>query len=546
MDVTSQQGRPQATAIGGGPATLRRHADALVAVGLAGAAALAYGLTSHGDWVFDALRYADHTQDGDLSSLLLLLHALANLVPLAAFELAGALGWDGGSLPVLEAATVLGAALAVAVVFLTARALGASLWAAVVAAALFAVALGTWRAGASAGVYGLTLLTLSLGWLAAVRYALAPSTRRAAVLGAAAGLALATHLASATFVLTAVALAVLVPPVAGWRARARTGAIAIAAAAALALPLLVLAAGLASDWSADGVRQWFLGPHVPEADPSRTVGFGLDGLVTTIASEVPPPGSARLAESAGGLALAATLALVLLAGAGAAAGMRAPGPARRAAIVLAAGAAAAVFAAGWYQAERPDYFALALIPLALLWALGADGLARLAGGRALAVALPLGLLALCLGAWNLEGEVGATADRARQREAVARTVAAEVPPTARVLLSPQLAPRAAYEGARAETGWAALLGQVDDEGAPRPGLRSYLEAEPGPVFASSRAFALTPAQAEYLGADEAELWNELRRCCGLRAVAELAGDAGPETLYRIEPGMGPAQGGGRP
>jgi hypothetical protein len=143
------------------------------------------------------------------------------------------------------------------------------------------------------------------------------------------------------------------------------------------------------------------------------------------------------------------------------------------------------------------------------------------------------LVVVPLAVWNLEGEVRQTLDRSRQREQAAAAITARVPAGARALLSPQIAPRIAYAGVDASTGWAALLGEVEEGGA-RPGLDPLLKDGSGQLFISTRAFELTPAQSEFLGATELDLWARLRSCCRATPVVAFATDVGPETLFRLE------------
>jgi hypothetical protein len=464
----------------------------------------------------------------------LVLHSLANLVPLAVFEGLGLLGWDGRALGPQSAVAIAGAGAAVALTLLAARRLGSPLPAAIAAAALMAVTLGAWRAGGSAGVYGLTLAVLAAGWLIAAGYVARPSARGVVAIGAAGGLAVATHLLAAAFLVGAAVLVVFLPPRRNSTAAAasredRLLAFATLAGAALAVagPILLFSAGLATDWRPELVPDWFVDTRVAPGDASTLSGFGLSGLVDAVAADAPlgPLGEAGAWITAALSALALTGWWI---------GIRAGGARRVLVSALLAQAVVSITGAGERIAHRGDYFSLALIPLALLWAtaLGAPAVGRwrpwLAAGALVA--------ALALGAWNLDHEVQPSLEAADRREEAVSKIDSGVPDGARVLLSSEMAPLAAYRGPErgfeAETGWAPLLRAVA-AGAPPPGLERVLAQEPAPVAISSRAFDLNPEQLDYLEETEEGLWEVVRSCCVPRPVATFETGVAEETLYLL-------------
>src|SRR2546422_226937 len=119
-----------------------RDADR-AAVGLAllvaGAAALAYAMVAHPDWLVDPLPYAVLTQRGHASGLFGPQHVLGNMLPFATYRASLALGYGGGALPIQAAIAIAATAACVGLTFLAARRLGASMAAAIVAAAGLAV-----------------------------------------------------------------------------------------------------------------------------------------------------------------------------------------------------------------------------------------------------------------------------------------------------------------------------------------------------------------------------------------------------------------------
>ena len=517
------------------PPTSHGRPDLWLAAALALGAGAVYLATASPDWTFDALRYADWMQRGAWGQLIRLQHALGNAVPLGAFRLLRGFGYGGGSLPVLAAVNSAAAGLAVALLYLAARRLGGHRSWSFAVACLLAVAPGVWRAGASAGVYGIALAATALGWLAAAQYVQRPSVGRAAAVGLAAGIAVATQVAAIAFAPAGLLLvARLGGPdrLDGSLARRVLG---YAASGALGLCLMLLpAAGLAAGWSPEGMLGWLLHPRLGgPGDLSGTVGFGLRGLFYSLAGWDPSlSGGAGLTGAAAWVATciaAVALWASLLRGLA----VRAVGGRARAlSAALILHASLAVLLASWYQALRADYFTFALVPLALLWACPrAAGLLRPPSRRrAVTVAGTLFLFGV---ASNLLAAVVPVLHRSELRDQAAATVIRHTPADARLIVSKPIMPRIAYAGFSAQTGWEALAGAVA-HGSPPPGLDAVLRAAGRRgILVSSAAFDLRPQQAAFLRTTPEAIWESLRACCAIRPVATFSSDAGAETLYLL-------------
>ena len=445
--------------------TARIRIDAGIAALLGAAAALAYALSFHPDWIYDPLRYAELTQRGPVRVLLGPQHALGNLLPFAAYRLARALGYGGRAMPVLGGFAVAGAAVAVAAVYLAAVRLGGSRMSAAAAAGAFGATVATWRAGGSGGVYGIALAAVALGWLAAASYVLAPSDRRAAMLGGAAGVAVAAHLENVAFAAGAIVLVLISE---GTGQRWRRLAITIAAAAGVAVVAFVVTAGVATGWSGGGMWRWIAHPGIGgPADRSSAVGWGVAGLFRSIAADQRAFASAVLAVVA--------IRLVLLAARS--------GTGRVLALAVVVNAGGAFLLSSWYQALRPDYWGLGLVPLAVGAGAGTRVFTRRRiWPRAAAPAVCVAFIGSLL-ARNASKEVAPSMERSERDARLVAAIEARVPRGAFVVASPLLAGRLADDGIRAEPGYAAVL-----HGDVRAG-----------VYATSDAFRFTPAQLRALG-----------------------------------------------
>jgi len=219
--------------------------------------------------------------------------------------------------------------------------------------------------------------------------------------------------------------------------------------------------------------------------------------------------------------------------------VRRGGPGRAVGLALALHVALAVLAASWFLGTNSDLFAIALPSVALLWALPIAGPARpSAQGRRRPSAQALTLassavLVVMLASWNAWTGVRGARGLAAGRRAAAETIAKRTPEGAYLLLSAVTAPRVAYLGLDASTGWGALVAAVHD-GAARPGLLAVLRRHEGQrLFVSSAAFRLSPPQVAYLGTTEEDLWRALRDCCAPQPVASFHAGDDPETLYEL-------------
>lgn len=507
--------------------------DSRIALALAAAAALAYGLTARPDWSFDPLRYADQMQRDRLDELLVgPQHVLGNLIPLAAYRALRAAGTGVDAWPVMAVAAVLAAGATVGLVFLAARAFGATRGAAAVGAGLLAVTPGMWRAGASGGVYGVVLLTLVLGWIAGGRYLASPGPRRAAVLGVAAGAAVAGHLGSLVFVPAAVVLLVAGRAPRSRRVPVRSLAAFAGGAAAVVAVAFVAAAGLATGFDPGGMAQWLFDPEIggPAKRPA-VVGWGTAGLFEGAIL----PGKSRGFS----LQVAVTLGFIVVAAARGGGMLRRHGRTRigGAALLLHVGVAA--LAASWFQALRADYWMPAILSLTIAGAAGPPLVAhrlRARLGRRSAhriVAATAAVAVAGLGAWNVSHDVAGRLRITGMRAEAAALLGEQIPRGGYVLLFPELAGRLALDGFDAEGGWAALARQVES-GAEAPGLIDALRAVGDrPIYVSSLAFDLEEWQVEYLGSDAGELWLQLWACCEPREVMRFEANLGPEVLYRL-------------
>jgi hypothetical protein len=482
-----------------------RRFDAAIAALLGAGAALMYALAFHPDWIYDPLRYAELTQRGPVSVLLGPQHVLGNLLPFAAYRAARGLGYDGHAMPVLAAFAVVGAAVAVAAVYLAARGLGGTRLAAAASAGVFAPTVAAWRAGGSGGIYGVALAACALGWVAMAAYVRGPSDRAAAVLGLASGAAVAAHLENVAFAAAAaLVVAVIEPPTRRWR---RLAILALFGAA-VAIVVFVVAAGIAAGWSGSGMWRWAVHPGIGgPGDRSATVGWGVAGLFSALAT-----GQRAFAVA---VLVVAVIRIAMLAGRS--------GTGRMLAAAVVVNAGGAFLMSSWYQALRLDFWGLGLVPLAVGAGAGTPVFGRTPTWRRIvAVTASIALVAALL-AWNATKEV---APSLRRSDTNARTVAAiesRLPDGSRVLGSLLIAGRLADDGYEAQPGsaWArGLLGV--------PPARLYVP--PGhPIYVTSDAFALTPDQVATIHMTEGEIWTTLRNSGLLTKVARI----GTVTLYRM-------------
>jgi hypothetical protein len=472
----------------------------------------------------------------DFEQLVVILHPLANLLPMGVLALVQEIGLGSSSLEVLKMAAAMGSGLALMVTYLAGRRMQGSVFASFLAAVGLGLTLGMWRAGSSGGVYGLSLLALAGAWWLAASYPNQGDTKRAVWLGVAAGLCVTTHLA----LITAVpALALVVIGLAGtgpdhsW-ARARAMAGFAAGVTTTSMVVWLMGAGIASGWRASGMLEWVAGSHVPVADPSAAIGWGLSGLGAAIAA---PGGPGRLGGySKDAATILAILFVIACFGRGVTLLVRADRQ-RVLGAALLCNAALAFVAASWYQSLRPDYFALGLIPLALLWPVGGTVLTsgrRRIGRRLAAVAIaPIAIL----GIWNVVMGVGPTMQLSNQRERAAETITEVAPQDSRLILSPSVMPFVAYAGLDAKTGWGALLettGSRPSPGAAAP-LVDALTGGNDPLLISSRSFDLLPTQESLFRVTESQLWQAFRSCCEFESIARFDTERGVETLYRVTP-----------
>ncbi|MFN2543537.1 MAG: hypothetical protein ABR600_03050 [Actinomycetota bacterium] len=490
------------------------RSDVLFAGLLAAAAATVYAVTFHPDWIFDPLRYAELTQRGPARVLLGPQHALGNLLPLLAYRAARGMGYGGRAMPVLAACSVAAAAAVVAGVFVACRRLGGSLPAAALAAATLGSTTFLWRAGGSGGVYGMAAATLALGWVAAAHFVRQRGVTAAALLGVAGGIAVGGHLANLAFLAAASLLVFALEP-SVTRVRA-LGAFA-GSAALVAAVVFGVTAGFATGWSPSAMRDWALHPGIGgPTDRSSLVGWGIGGF--------PPAVAEGVTALTIGLLAAAVVRGVMLAT------RSRIGAILAAALTLNAGIA--FLLASWYQALRPDYWGMGLVPLAVM-----AGAGTRAYGRRTAVLRWIGALAALaavgvLLAWNAGHEVAPSLELSRARGRAVEAIEARIPPGGRVLISPLLAGRLADDGYVAETGFAALKRAVEG-GGPKPGVTALEdEAASGAVWVSSAAFGFTSGQAQFLGATGRDVWRILRQL-GVRPVLRTHGLPRDETVYRL-------------
>lgn len=513
-----------------------RHLDRWLAAGAAMCAAILYATTAHADWIWDSLRYAEWMEDGPFDQLLIHQHAFGNLVPLGIFEALSGLGLEVSSLDVLTYVNVTGAAAAVGLTYLTARRLGGSTLAAVASTATVAVSFGVWRGGGSAGVYGTTLAAIALAWFTAAGYATRPGVRSAAVLGGAVGLAVATHLATVALAPAALFLAVALGPTRAMtvsRDKMKTAVVFSSASVVVVLSLMAITAGVVRGWSPPAILAWFLTPRFGgTADPQSAVGFGLDGLEVAIAGTAELPGGGEGGQIP--MIIAGALILLVVGRAGIMLVRDRRGRTLAAALLI--HGLVAVLAASWYQALRVDYFTLALIPVALLWPVGGPALASGALRPGVVPVLVTAGIVGSLALWNLTTAVLPSLERSQSRASAAHVIVEASPRDARLLLSPVVVPRVAYEGLEAQTGWGALLFAVQD-GARKPGLNEVLvAASQRPLLVSTKAFELTPGQTQFLGATPDEIWSHFHTRCLVSSIADFETDLGSEELYLIQDG----------
>jgi hypothetical protein len=445
--------------------SIRERSDPLVAVLLGAGAALMYALAFHPDWNYDPLRYAELTQRGPVEVLLRPQHALGNLLPYAAYRAARGLGYGGRAMPVLAAFAVMGAAVAVAAVYLAARRLGGTRLAAAAAAGVFAVTVAAWRAGGSAGVYGVALAACAVGWVAIAAYVRAPSNRTATLLGLASGVAVVAHLENIAFVAAALLVVVATESRAS---RWRRLAVVAGTGAAIAIVVFVVTSGIATGWSGSGMWRWAAHPGIGgPGDRSSTVGWGVAGLYSALAT-------GQRAFAIALLVVAAVRIAMLAARSG-------TGRMLAAAVVVNAGGA--FLMSSWYQALRLDFWGLGLVPLAVGAGAGTPVFGRRRTWRRVGAIVVSVVLVGSLLAWNSAKEV---APSLRRSDANARTVAAieaHLQRDAFIVSSLLIAGRLADAGYRAEPGYAAVV---------------HRDLRPG-VYVTSDAFHFTQAQLDALG-----------------------------------------------
>jgi len=329
---------------------------------------------------------------------------------------------------------------------------------------------------------------------------------------------------------------VLVPGQAGdgtWGSRLRRllafGGAAVGVTGAAFAGAAVLSNGL----SLDGVLTWFTHPRIGGAQGRfNTVGWGGAGLVTAVTGQ--PQASAGLPPTT--VAIALTVAAVGVAGLRGLAALARPGIRRVVAAALILNAGLAFVEASWRQALRADYWALGLVPLAVLGAIGGPVLPRRTGRvlpvRAAALVAALALVA-GVAASSLRTEViPSLSDSRRQGRAVA-AIARHLPPRAIVIVTSPLSGRLATMGFEASSAWG-ILAQRVARGSSRPGLDGLLrDARLRPLFVSRLGFRLQKQQAAFLHRSPRPIWRALGRCARLEPVLNYLGPAGPETLYKV-------------
>jgi hypothetical protein len=267
-------------------ALARRPASALRLEALAIFLALApaYALTPAGNHAEaeDSLGYLALMRDGPLADLSHPHHLAYHWLGWGAYQLARALGHDGGPLAPVRAlgAAIGGAALAAR--WLLLRAVAPGRLVATTACGLVAFSYGFWWYSGEVEVYGLSALLLILALRAAWHAATRPGPRAFALLGAAGGLALLGHSTNALF--ASVALVALL------RARGALGAVGVARSAATCGGAAALVAGLpyalaiatagrhdpggVHGWLTDYARSGQWGNTGPAEAPRAAIGAG--------------------------------------------------------------------------------------------------------------------------------------------------------------------------------------------------------------------------------------------------------------------------------